>query len=88
MDIRKVTIELARPRGNFPGKVETGYYTVADDTVTLVEENGVPVDKYKLSQKLPPNGDPRATACALVRQRYSKNNGDFNRPLQYPTLKY
>jgi hypothetical protein len=43
MDIRKVTIELARPRGNFPGKVETGYYTVADDTVTLVEENGVPV---------------------------------------------
>jgi hypothetical protein len=48
-DIQKVTIALARPRGNFEGRVETGHYTVNDGTVTLVEPNGVPVDKFKLS---------------------------------------
>ncbi len=86
MDIHKVTIELARPRGQFPGRVETGYYIVHDGTVTLVEENGVPVDKYKLSRKLAPGGDARAIACALTRQRYGKSNGDFNRPLRYPKI--
>jgi hypothetical protein len=42
-DIQKLTLQLERPRGNFHGKVETNYYTnyytVADETVTLVEEN-------------------------------------------------
>lgn len=88
MDIRKVTIELARPRGNFPGKIATGYYAVADDLVTLVEENGVPVDKHELCRKLKPGEDARAVACALTRQRYSKNNSDFNRVLVYPKLRF
>jgi hypothetical protein len=55
--------------------------------VTLVEENGVSVDKYKLTRKLQPGEDARAVACALIRRRYSKGGaGDFNRPLQYPRL--
>lgn len=87
MNIQKTTIELARPRGNFPGKVATSYYTANDGTVTLVEENGVPVDKYKLSRKLKPGEDARAVACALTRQRYSKgSSGDFNGPLHYPKI--
>ena len=65
-DIQKVTIALARPRGNFEGRVETGHYTVNDGTVTLVEPNGVPVDRFKLSRKL------SGVACAPTRQRYSK----------------
>ena len=52
-DIQKVTIALARPRGNFEGRVETGHYTVNDGTVTLVEPNGVPVDRFKLSRSSP-----------------------------------
>jgi hypothetical protein len=69
MDIKKVTVELARPRGNFPGRVETSYYTVNDGTVTLVEENGVPVDRFKFSRKLSPDGDARGLACAMTRAR-------------------
>ena len=88
-DIQKVTITLARPRGNFEGRVESSFYTVNDRTVTLVEENGVPVDRFKLSRKLKPREDSRAVACALTRQRYSKgSSGDFNRPLQYPPLRF
>lgn len=89
MDIQKVTLQLERPRGNFHGKIATGYYTVADDAVTLVEENGVPVDKYKLSRKLKPGEDARAVACVLTRQRYSSKDGkDFNRSIQYPKIRF
>jgi hypothetical protein len=86
MDIHKITIELARPRGSFPGKIATGYYAVADGTVTLFEENGVPVDKYKLSRKLPPGGDAKAVACNLLRSRYSGQSSNFNRQLSYPKV--
>ena len=83
----KVTIQLDRPRGSFEGRVESSFYTVADNTVTLVLENGIPVDKFKLSRKLKPGEDARAVACALTRQRYSKGgSGDFNRKLIYPKV--
>jgi hypothetical protein len=86
-DIGKVTIQLARPRGTFEGRVESSFYTVNDGMVVLVEENGVPVDKYKLSRKLKPGEDARAVACALTRQRYSKGGSDdFNRKLIYPRV--
>jgi hypothetical protein len=89
MDIQKVTIQLARPRGQFEGRVESSHYTVTDDTVVLVEPNGVPVDKYKLTRKLKPGEDARAVACALTRQRFSKGgSGDFNRKLIYPPMRF
>jgi hypothetical protein len=88
MDIKPVTITVARPRGNFHGKVETGWYTVNDGTVVLVEQNGVAIDRYKLTRKLRPGQDAHDIACLLMRQRYSKGSGDFTRPLNYPKLVY
>jgi hypothetical protein len=83
----KVTITVAQPRGNFEGRVESSFYTVNDGTVTLVLENGIPVDKFKFSRKLKPGEDARAVACVLTRQRYSKGgSGDFNRKLIYPKV--
>ena len=83
----KVTIQMQRPRGNFEGRVESSYYVINDGTVTLVEQNGIPVDRHKLSRKLRPGEDARAVACALTRQRYSRGpGGDFNRPLHYPKV--
>jgi hypothetical protein len=26
--------------------------------------------------------------CALMRRRYAKTGGDFNRPLQYPKIRF
>jgi hypothetical protein len=81
----KVTIQMQRPRGNFEGRVASSHYNVVDGVVMLVEENGVAVDRHKLSRKLKPGEDARAVACALTRQRYSGGGGgDFNRPLRYP----
>jgi hypothetical protein len=89
MDIQKVTIQLDRPRGTFEGRVEASFYTVTDGSVVLVEENGVAVDRFKLTRKLKPGEDARAVACALTRQRYSKGgSGDFNRKLVYPKVGY
>ena len=89
MDIHKVTVTVAQPRGNFYGRVEYGYYTVVDDVVTLVEPNGLPVDRYKLIRKLKPGEDVKGVACALTHQRYSKaGDGSFNRPLQYPRQRF
>jgi hypothetical protein len=83
----KVTIQMERPRGTFEGRVESSFYTVNDGTVTLVLENGVPVDKFKLSRKLKPGEDARTIACVLTRQRYSKGgSGDFSRKLIYPKI--
>ena len=88
MDIRKVgPIQLARPRGNFGGRVETGWYTLNGGAVTLVEENGAPIDRHRLTRKLRPGEDAHNVACVLLRQRYSKGgSGDFNRKLVYPKL--
>jgi len=87
MDIQKVTVTLARPRGNFEGRIGSSHYTVNDGTVMLAEENGVPVDRYKLTRKLKPGEDARTVACALTRQRYSGGgNGDFDRKLVYPKV--
>jgi hypothetical protein len=88
-DIKSVTITVARPRGSFPGKVETGWYTVNDGIVMLVHENGVPVDRYKFTRKLTPGADPKLIACSMLRDRYSGGkSGDFNRKLVYPKLVY
>jgi hypothetical protein len=87
--IDKVTIQMQRPRGNFEGRVESSYYVINDGTVILVEENGVAVDRHKLTRKLKPGEDARAVACALTRQRYSGRAGDsFNRKLVYPKTGY
>jgi hypothetical protein len=89
MDIKKVMVELQRPKGQFPGRVEVGYYVVNEGTVVLVEQNGMPIDRHRLTRKLGPGADAKLTACMLMRQRYSKGgSGDFNRPLQYPVLKF
>jgi hypothetical protein len=85
-DINKITVQLAKPRGSFPGKIAEGYYVVNEDTVTLAESNGVSIDSYKLSRKLGPGEDARGAACNLLRSRYSGRSGDFNRTLVYPPL--
>jgi len=89
-DVHKITIELAKPRGSFPGRVEIGYYCVADGHVVLTDENGKPIGTEK--RYLNPGGDARLVACAMLRQRSrarrSNRMSGFSRPLSYPKSGY
>ena len=86
--VQTVTIQLERPRGQFPGKIGVGDYIVQDDTVLLVDKNGSPIDRVRFGRKLKPNEDAKAVACVLTRQRLRGKSTSFNRPIQYPRLKY
>jgi hypothetical protein len=86
--VQTVTIQLERPRGQFPGKVGIGSYIVQDGTVLLVDQYGSPIDRVRFGRKLKPNEDAKAVACAMTRQRLSGKSTSFNRLIQYPRLKY
>jgi len=41
-DVKQVIVQVAAPRGSFPGAVTYGYYTVEDGIVTMTDKEGVP----------------------------------------------
>jgi hypothetical protein len=82
--VQTVTIQLERPRGQFPGKVGLGDYVVEDDTVLLVDKYGNPIDRVRFGRKLKPGEDAKAVACVLTRQRLAGKSTSFNRPIAYP----
>ena len=89
-EVKQITIELQRPRGNFPGKVAIGYYVInPDNDVVLCDESGKPIDGMK--QHLEPGGlDARLIACQMLRRRQTASGGPsgFNDRLRYPPLKF
>ena len=42
-EVHKITIQTQPPKGSFPGRVEVGYYVVADQSVILTDEKGHPI---------------------------------------------
>ena len=42
-EVHKITIELERPRGSFPGRVEVGYYVFTEGKVILTDGRGAPI---------------------------------------------
>jgi hypothetical protein len=83
-EVKRIVIELQRPKGSFPGRVEIGYYVVVEGNVVLTDEHGKPlsgVDKRYVG----PNGDPHLIACVMLRQRSRAiaKSRSFNRPIQY-----
>jgi hypothetical protein len=86
--IQTVTIQLQRPRGNFPGKIGTSSYVVEDGTVLLVDKYGSPIDRVRFGRKLKPGEDAKAVACVLTRQRLSGKSTSFNRPIAYPNVRF
>jgi hypothetical protein len=87
-EVHKLTLEVARPRGDFPGRVVIGYYCVSDGHVVLTDENGKPTGDDK--RYLNPGGDAKVIACSMLRK--SRRNGasvrGFNDRIFYPKLKY
>ena len=86
--VQTVTIQLQRPRGDFPGKIGTSSYVVEDGTVLLVDKYGSPIDRVRYGRKLKPGEDAKAVACVLTRQRLGGKSTSFNRKINYPTQNY
>jgi hypothetical protein len=88
--IKPVFLQLARPHDDFPGHVIEGFFTVQDDTVLLVDQDGTAVkdaDGATFSRKLVAGDNPKAIAHRLLRAHYSrrKSVSGFNRGrIHYP----
>jgi hypothetical protein len=86
-DVHKLTIQITRPRGTFPGKVQIGYYVVADGYVVLTDEDGQGNGKRLLNE----GGDAKVIAIAMLRssRRYGHSRPfGFNDRLIYQRIKY
>ncbi len=75
-----VTYETARPKGDFPGSVEEGWFCVEDNSVVLYDTSKARVDKLELI----PHLTPRQQAAIMLKRRAGMRNTDFNRRLSYP----
>ena len=80
-DVHKIVVEVARPRPpSFHGRVEVGYYCVADRHVVLCDENGRPIgERFFLNE----GADARGIACAMLRRRRRVSYSDFDAPISY-----
>jgi hypothetical protein len=88
-EVKKITIQISRPHGSFPGKIAIGYYVVADGFVVMTDEDGKPTGDGK--RLLNPDGDARLIACAMLRSSRRDGNGrpaGFSDKLQYQKVRY
>jgi hypothetical protein len=85
-DVHKLTIQIARPNGTFPDKVQIGYYVVADGYVVLTDEDGKPNGNGK--RLLNEGGDAKLIACAMLWSSRRYGNSSFNDRLIYQRIKY
>ena len=94
-EVFTVYAQVRRPRGDDPGAVVEGAFTVTGDVVTLTDRQGVPVrDQHgKAYTKKIANGDSGKTIAArmtkdfrlMLRGKDGRVNG-FDRPIKYPPL--
>ena len=93
-EVKQVYIDIRPPRGNDPGQVSFGFYTLVDGVVTMTDQKGEPVhdDAGKVyTAKLAPNDDHQVIAGRLTRQLRDALRGKkdlppagFGAPLNYP----
>ena len=65
-DIKKITIQIRRPRGKDAGEVATAHYCVVEGFVILTDEAGVPHPRAD-KRYVVPDGDAHLIACRMVR---------------------
>jgi hypothetical protein len=95
-EVVKVTVQIKPPKGEFPGQVVYGYYTLQDGVVTLTDPAGKPAGDEtgrKYSHKLRPEEDSRAVACRLTKELRLALRGNsapvngFEGKIQYPKIR-
>jgi hypothetical protein len=71
-EIKQVTTQVDKPGRKFPhGRVTIGYYTVADNLLTMTDAAGKPAEDEtgkRYTHKIGPGDDPRLIAARLTRE--------------------
>jgi hypothetical protein len=92
-EVRRVTAQIRPPKGDDPGQVCVGYYTVKDGLLTMTGADGVKMlreDGTPYEHKLAEADNPAAIAQLLTKEirRYlrgeTKSQQSFGKPLNYP----
>ena len=90
--IRRVTVQLDPPKGDFPGRVTEGYYVIDDGVLVMTHNDGKPVDSVEFRHILEPSDNPTAIAMMMTRKvrRYLKGQSEvqekFARKIEYPKM--
>jgi hypothetical protein len=86
-EVHRIIVQVAAPRGNFPGQTTEGYYTVVDSVLTMTDTSGIPIrtpgGDY-CTHRLGPDENPRRMANVLtkeIRRSIRGGKGNFNDPL-------
>jgi len=82
-DIKTVPVQTAAPFGGSPGAVTVGYYSVQDEVVVMLDQDGSPTGKR---HPLSAGEDPRQVAYRLTREAWQAKAPDFSRGLNYQPL--
>jgi hypothetical protein len=84
---KQVTIQIRAPKGDDPGQISFGYYTLEGD-VLIMTDGEKPVRRASadlVTHQLKPGEDPDAVARRLTKdfRRHIHGDTDFDRPLNY-----
>jgi len=84
---KQVTVQVRGPRGDDPGQISYGYYTIEGDLL-IMTDGEKPVRRMNgdlVTRRLKPGDDPDAVARLLTKdfRRHIHGDTDFDRPLNY-----
>ena len=67
-DFQTIWVQMRRPRDGDPGVTEPGYFRVEDDTIVLVDKNGIraPQQKRKTLDIQIKTGPERSQNCGAI----------------------
>jgi hypothetical protein len=85
-DVQNITIELQRPRGSFPGRVEIGHFVYVDQHVVLTDAEGKPIGGEGTKRYIGADEKQARIQAALMlraRARSGALSRSFSAPIQY-----
>jgi hypothetical protein len=87
-EVKKVTVQVRPPRGNFSGEIAEGWYCIVDGFLVMTDQDGKPIDGEK--HYLGPEDDARLKACRLVRSKCRNGAAPigWGHKLNYPKIRY
>jgi hypothetical protein len=95
-EIKTVTVQVKAPKGEDPGQVTTGYYTLADYILTMTDASGRPIRRTTTGERFTCKIKPGSNSVGIagqmtleIRQMMRGENAPgavkgFSRQLDYP----
>jgi hypothetical protein len=83
--------QTTRPRRDFPGRIEEGWFIQRGNEILLTTRDGIPLAGRLNRRELADGQTPAECAQRMLRNRISDRGSDFNRRLSsasYPKIYY